>query len=178
MKLIIGLGNPSSRYSNTRHNAGFMAVDHLAKLHKLKFAIDAQSQAEVATGLDFILAKPTTFMNNSGVAAAKLMRKHRLSPADLLVMYDDVDLPVGVFRYRPHGSSGGQNGMKSIIDILDTREIPRIRIGIGKPARTQNGGGDASKDTADYVLAKFSPEDKTAVAEVFTKISDKLQDYL
>jgi len=169
MKLLVGLGNPGSKYTNTRHNAGFLALDHLAKTLKLKFSPDKHAPAEVAVGEDFMLVKPTTFMNNSGVAVLDLLKRAGLTPADLLVIYDDVDLPVGTFRYRKQGSSGGQNGMKSIIDILGTQDIARIRIGIGK---------DESRDTADYVLSKFSPDDKAATVKLFTEIFSNLQDYL
>lgn len=169
MKLIIGLGNPGTRYTKTRHNAGYLAVDHLAKEFKLKLKPNLTLSAELATGQDFTLAKPTTFMNNSGVAAFKLAKKLNLKPADLLVIYDDVDLPVGSFRYRETGSSSGQKGMQSIIEAFGTRDIPRIRIGVGR---------DDSADTSDYVLAKFPPDDFKKLEEVFTDITKEIDKFL
>lgn len=168
MKLIVGLGNPGSQYTNTRHNAGFLAVDHLAKELKLKFTPKPQLSANIAMGADFILAKPETFMNNSGVAVTKLLDKFSLAPTDLLVIYDDVDLPVGTFRYRKEGSSAGQKGMQSIIDHLGTKEISRIRIGVGK---------DASRDTSEYVLSKFTPEEKDSLKQVLADIYSSLDTY-
>lgn len=168
-KLIIGLGNPGTKYTKTRHNVGFLAVDSLAKAHKLKFATDPQMASEMASGADFVLAKPQTFMNNSGVAAIKLAKKLGLKPADLLVIYDDVDLPVGSFRYRETGSSSGQKGMKSILDSFGTKDIPRIRIGVGK---------DKEQDTSDYVLAKLPPEDFAKVEEVIEEITKNIDQFI
>lgn len=169
MKLIIGLGNPGTRYAKTRHNAGYLAIEHLAKTYKLKLKPNLQLASETAIGADFILAKPTTFMNNSGVAAIKLAKKHSLKPADLLVIYDDVDLPVGSFRYRETGSSSGQKGMQSIIDAFGTRDIPRIRIGVGR---------DEATDTSDYVLAKLPPTDLEKLEEVFADITKQIDKFL
>ena len=169
MKLIVGLGNPGARYRNTRHNAGFICVDQIAQKYKLKFTPEADTASEVALGAHFILAKPQTFMNNSGVAVAKLLRKHNISPADLWIIYDDVDLPVGAFRIKPQGSSSGQKGMQSIIEALSTNQIARIRIGIGRVEGV---------DTADHVLAKFTPEELEQVTSVCQEIVDNLEEYL
>ena len=169
MKLIVGLGNPGARYKTTRHNAGFICVDQLVTKSKAKFKLDESVMAEVATTADFILAKPQTFMNNSGIAVASLLRKHSLSPADLLVIYDDVDLPVGNFRYKPSGSSAGQKGMQSIIDTLGTNQIARLRIGIGK---------NAEMDTSDHVLSKFTADELESINSVCTEIISNLDQYL
>lgn len=163
MKLILGLGNPGPQYANTRHNAGFLAIDHLAKHFRLSPKPDRRIPAELAEGADFILAKPQTFMNNSGVAATQLLDKFGLKAADLLVIYDDVDLPIGTFRYRLTGSDGGQRGMRSIIQSLQTKDIPRIRIGVGR---------DSTQDTSDYVLSKFTPDEKEALTEALHQVTD------
>jgi peptidyl-tRNA hydrolase, PTH1 family len=138
MKLIIGLGNPGPQYANTRHNAGFLCVDRIAELQGWRFN-QKRAQSQVAEGeikfVRVVLAKPQTFMNNSGLAAARLMQSFHVSPADMLVIYDDVDLTAGVIRMRERGSAGTHNGMRSIIQECRTSDFPRLRIGIAEPDR-------------------------------------------
>lgn len=136
MKMIVGLGNPGREYANTRHNAGFWAVEALAEKHGVIHWRD-QFNASVADirigGEKVLLVLPQTYMNLSGDAVQPLMHFYKMNPQDLLVIYDDMDLPVGVVRIRKNGSSGGQKGMTSIILRLNEDDFPRIRIGIGRP---------------------------------------------
>lgn len=154
MKLIVGLGNPGRKYAVTRHNIGFETVDYLAEQKRITIA---REEHYALTGFYFagaekiLLAKPQTFMNNSGEAVAALMNYYDLTPRELLVVYDDVDLAVGRVRIRARGSAGSHNGMRSIIKHLGRDDFPRVRIGIGK----QPPGWDL----AAYVLAKFTPEE-------------------
>jgi PTH1 family peptidyl-tRNA hydrolase len=133
MKLIIGLGNPGPEYAQTRHNAGFLCVERIAELQGWRFN-QKRADSQVAEGeIKFVrvaLAKPQTYMNNSGLAAARLMQGLRVNAANVLVIYDDVDLPAGVIRMRERGSAGTHNGMRSIIRECGTNDIPRLRIGI------------------------------------------------
>ncbi len=147
MKLIIGLGNPGAQYERTRHNVGFHVVDHLATQQHWHW--ERKGRAMIASGTleneKVVLVKPLTYMNNSGEAVNDLLHWYKLQPADLLVVCDDLDLPVGQVRLRPKGSAGGHNGVGSIIHYLHTNEFPRLRIGIGRPAHQH-------AETIDYVL--------------------------
>ena len=143
MQLIVGLGNPGTKYAGTRHNAGFMAVTAIAE----KYGVTRwkeEHQAHTATinvdGEKVMLVMPQTFMNLSGDAVGPLMRYYKLSPADVIVIYDDMDLPVGQLRLRVKGSAGGHNGMKSVIAHLGTDQFPHVRIGIGRPQPGWDGG--------------------------------------
>ena len=160
MKLIIGLGNPDRRYRNTRHNVGWEVIDRLA--HRLGIAVNQEDGwATVGSGTvarrRVLLAKPKTYVNLSGTAVADLRRGHRVKVADLLVVVDDLDLPLGRLRLRPGGSHGGHNGLRSIIDALGSDAFPRLRVGIGRPP--------AGMDPADFVLTPFTVEER-AVMEV------------
>ncbi|GCE11827.1 aminoacyl-tRNA hydrolase [Tengunoibacter tsumagoiensis] len=147
MKLIIGLGNPGSEYERTRHNAGFRIVDELAKRHGWRW--ERNGRAMIANGHlgteKVVLVKPITFMNKSGEAVGELLRWYKVQPEDALVIYDDLDLPVGKIRVRRSGSAGGHNGIKSIISHLHTNTFPHLRVGIGRPANPKF-------QTVDYVL--------------------------
>lgn len=160
-KMIVGLGNPGPRYERNRHNVGFQCVDLLAEKHGLRF--DRQrDHAQLALGRiedqRVILVKPMTFMNVVGPAVVAVARFYKIAPEDMLVVYDDLDLPLGRIRLRPRGGSGGHNGMKSIIQHLGTKEFPRLRIGIGRPP--------GRMDPADYVLQDFSPEQEEIMVQV------------
>jgi PTH1 family peptidyl-tRNA hydrolase len=147
MKMVVGLGNPGLQYERTRHNVGFHCVDKLAS--NLHWKWERQNRAMVASGMigteKVILVKPITFMNNSGEAVSDLLRWYKLQPKDLLVVCDDLDLPVGKIRLRASGSAGGHNGVDSIIHHLHTNQFPRLRIGIGRPAHQR-------QQTINYVL--------------------------
>lgn len=153
MMIIVGLGNPGERYQNTRHNVGFACVDALAR--KLGIALTDRRESVVCgegylEGQPVVLAKPRTFMNRSGLAAKYLLDRFHQPPAALLIVHDDMDLPVGKIRLRPSGSAAGHNGIKSIITELGTQDFPRLRIGIAHP---QEG------DTIGFVLGAFSGEE-------------------
>lgn len=152
--LIVGLGNPGKQYENTRHNVGFMAVDELARRHALSFG-RAERKAVCADGLiagrRVLLAKPQTYMNLSGEAVRALVDFYRIALADILVIADDLDLPIGTLRLRPGGGHGGQNGLRSIIQHLGTQDFARGRIGIGRPP--------GRMDAAAYVLRPFEGDD-------------------
>ena len=136
--LVVGLGNPGDRYRDTRHNVGFRCVDRIAGDHAIELS-RRQRRALIGEGVidghPVVVARPRTFVNRSGEAVAYLLTRYAATPDRLLVVYDDMDLPLGKLRLRPSGSAGGHNGIKSIIDAVGTREFPRLRIGIGRPAR-------------------------------------------
>ena len=156
--LIVGLGNPGPGYARHRHNLGFMAVDRFAERHGLRFG-KGVGNALVATGTfegrPLTLAKPQTFMNRSGAAVRSLLRRYTRGLQDLVVVYDEKDLPLGRVRLRKEGSAGGHNGMRDIIQALGTQEFARLRLGIGAPP-----GGE---DTKDYVLSPFKPDERPQV---------------
>jgi PTH1 family peptidyl-tRNA hydrolase len=160
VKLIVGLGNPGSRYELTRHNIGFIIVDQLvdkyvpAGLRKKGKVLLAEA---AIGGEKVLLAKPQTFMNLSGQGVIPLAQFYKIVPADILVIYDDLDLEVGKIRMRPEGGSGGHNGIKSIIQLLGTEEFPRLKIGIGRPP--------ADWDAADYVLSRFTSEEWSVITK-------------
>ncbi len=157
--LVIGLGNPGEKYRRNRHNVGFQCVDHLAQAHKLKFQRKKRFKADLADGqigrTRVILVKPLTFMNESGQAVAAVSKWYKVPAERILVIYDDLDLPLGKLRVRPNGSSGGHKGIDSIIAQLGTRDFARLRIGIGRPT---HGG-----DPIDYVLNDFGPEQEPII---------------
>lgn len=147
MKLIIGLGNPGSQYEHTRHNVGFRVLDTLAS--RQKWTWERRGRALLASGTlageKVVLVKPLTFMNNSGEAVGELVRWYKVTAEDVLVIYDDLDLPVGRLRLRGNGSAAGHNGLSSIIQHLHTNQFPRLRVGIGRPANQR-------VETIGYVL--------------------------
>jgi peptidyl-tRNA hydrolase, PTH1 family len=175
MMLIAGLGNPGRLYLHNRHNVGFHVVDLLAKRWHLSFE-QRKAKAVLARGRigesDVVLAKPQTFMNLVGTSLVPLLRSLQLSPADLLVIYDDLDLAAGVVRLRSNGSAGGHHGMESLIAQLGSREFARLRIGIGRP-------GDRSPDeVAEYVLGDFSGAERKEMAGVYERAADAVESIL
>ncbi|MBI4235891.1 MAG: aminoacyl-tRNA hydrolase [Chloroflexi bacterium] len=170
--LIVGLGNPGRAYSQTRHNAGAMAVGLLARRHHI--AIDRRrGKAKVGEGAiggaGVLLALPQTFMNASGEVVGPLVRWAGVPLQRLLVLYDDLDLPLGTIRLRPSGSAGGHNGMRSIMAALGGDEgFPRLRIGIGRPE-------EAGQDAISYVLAPFSSDQRPALAEALERAAAALE---
>jgi PTH1 family peptidyl-tRNA hydrolase len=150
MKAIVGLGNPGSKYARSRHNVGFMVLDRLAEKQGVRFN-QKRARSVLAQGLvgqsHVLLAKPQTYMNLSGQAVQSLLMTLRLKPSDLLVVYDDFDLPLGTLRLRERGSPGTHNGMRSIVDVIGT-DFPRLRVGIG----SAEGVG-----ASNHVLSDFGP---------------------
>lgn len=170
MKWIIGLGNPGSDYRNTRHNVGFMAVDQFAKQWNLEFQ-HSKFKADLAEGhvkgQKVVLLKPTTFMNLSGEAARAFIDFYKVSVEDLIIVYDDLDLPLGRIRLRYQGSAGGHNGMKSLIQHLGTEVFNRVRIGISRPK--------PGYDIADYVLSNFAKSEREPLDDALDKVCKALE---
>ena len=174
LTLIVGLGNPGSEYASHRHNVGFQIVEALASLHGLSFARHKKARARVTEGQigdrPVLLAKPQTFMNLSGKTVQRLNRERDIPPECILVVCDDLDLPLGRLRIRPRGGSGGHKGLRSIIESLDSQDFSRLRVGIDRPT--------GSLDPAEYVLQPFSEEDKTVVAETLERAVNAIEAWL
>ncbi len=174
MKLIVGLGNPGQGYANSRHNVGFMCVNHFARTHRIRFDRKLGKarigMGEVA-GSEVVVARPQTFMNLSGQAVSRLVRKFNIVPDNLLVICDDLDLPLGKIRIRWGGSSAGHKGVESIIAELGSRDFIRIRVGIGRPPVPAGSGESTETDIVDYVLGDFTAEEKKMVACVIPEVS-------
>ena len=166
MKAIVGLGNPGSKYLGTRHNIGFAVVDELARRAGIAFTsapVDALI-AKWRRGEDAVLfAKPMTFMNDSGQAVGELTRYFKIDAGDLLIVVDEVQLPLGKLRARPRGSAGGHNGLKSVIAHIGD-EFARLRIGVGR--------GDSRRDLADHVLSRFEGDEAAEVARITARAAD------
>ena len=169
MKVIVGLGNPGDRYRSTRHNVGFQCIDLLAR----RWGIDLKERrAKAILGRgrhlerDLVLAKPRTYMNLSGEAVNYLVARFGVKPADIVVIYDEMDLPVGKIRIRPGGSPAGHNGIRSIIGELHTQDFPRVRVGIGQPG--------AQGEQVSHVLNRFSDEEAPVISEVIQRVAEAL----
>jgi len=165
MKLVVGLGNPGRKYDGTRHNVGFDVVNVLAARHRLEWetapadALVARWRAGAA-----LLVKPLTFMNLSGPAVGQLQRFYKVERGGLFVIVDDTNLDLGRLRARPSGSAGGHNGLKSMIEAFGSEDFARLRVGVGR--------GDARRDLADHVLARFDPQEREDVAEAVARSAD------
>ena len=168
MKLVVGLGNPGRKYKTTKHNIGFMCLDYYAKDNKLKFKKDNKFSGETLKIGNLVLLKPHTFMNESGHSIRKVINFFDIDIQDVLVIYDDIDLPLGKTRLREKGSSGGHNGIKSIISNIQTEEFKRVRIGIDK---------NPLYETKNYVLSSFSKKEKELVEPIFAKVSEIITDF-
>ncbi|MFT5470712.1 MAG: PTH1 family peptidyl-tRNA hydrolase [Verrucomicrobiales bacterium] len=162
IRLVAGLGNPGRKYEDTRHNVGFLVLDKLGSGLGERWANEKKWETQILRSSDVFYLKPQTFMNLSGKAIAAVAKFYKIAPEQLLVIYDDVDLPLGRLRLRADGSAGGHNGIKSIIECLGTREFPRIRVGIGRSEQPAAG-------TVGHVLGKFADEDRE-------KLEKSLQD--
>ena len=169
--IIAGLGNPGVAYENTRHNAGFLAIDALEK--KFSFTsnehkFNAVCNRAVIGGKSCLIMRPQTFMNNSGEAISDAMDFYEIDPKNIIVIFDDISLDVGAMRIRRKGSAGGHNGLKSIIALCGTQDFPRVKIGIGaKP--------HPDYDLADWVLSRFSDEDMKKLSEVFDHTAEAVE---
>lgn len=170
MKLIIGLGNPGNQYAKTRHNIGFIIIGHLAeelgiKVDKVKFK-SIIGEGFIGTE-KVVLAKPQTFMNLSGEAVLDMVQWYKVEPEDILVIYDDMDLPAGRLRLRTQGSAGGHNGMKSIIYLIQSDKFPRLRVGIGRPE-------NRNIETVNFVLGRFGDEEGEVMTQAVKKASEAI----
>jgi PTH1 family peptidyl-tRNA hydrolase len=168
LKLIVGLGNPGRQYRETRHNVGFKVIDEIAGRRGVRFD-PSPAEAEMAKVRELgeggsLLAKPLTFMNLSGHATGELLRYFKIDVRDLLVVADDVNLPLGRLRARIRGSEGGHNGLRNIIEQLGTNEFPRLRIGVGR--------GDTRRDLADHVLTGFEPGEQDEIQRAIVRAAD------
>ena len=171
MKLVAGLGNPGDKYRGTRHNIGFDVLDLIAQRHRLVFD-DWKTAGHLAdwrrVDERVLLLKPLSFMNLSGVALSAV--KSFFKPDDLLIVCDDVNLPLGRLRARPSGSEGGHNGLRSVAEMLGTTDYPRLRIGVGR--------GDTRRDLADHVLARFDPDELPAVEDTVAPAADAVETWI
>jgi PTH1 family peptidyl-tRNA hydrolase len=175
MKLIVGLGNPGEPYQGTRHNVGFRLIDVLAARHATALTLGPSNalQGRWRRGgaeADALLVKPLTFMNVSGEAVGALSRYFRVAVPDVLIVCDDVNLPLGRLRARARGSEGGHNGLRSIAQHLGTTEYARLRIGVGR--------GDARRDLADHVLAPFDGGERTDIDRAIDRAADAVEHWL
>ena len=163
--LVAGLGNPGPEYADHRHNIGFQVVEALARSHGLTFSRRKEIRAHVAegriAGRAALLAKPQTHMNLSGRSVGRLQRMYEIPPEQILIVYDDLDLPLGRLRMRPEGGFGGHRGMRSIIDVLGTQAFPRLRVGVDRPP--------GRMDPAEYVLRPFAEEQQALLDEVLER---------
>ncbi len=172
-KLIVGLGNPGPRYHHTRHNVGFAVVAELGRRHGVRAVSRGAAIVGEGTiaGQRVALAEPTTMMNDSGRAVAQLRKRHNVwTPSDLLIVYDELDLPLGTVRVRSSGSAGGHNGMKSIIQAIGGQDFPRVRVGIGRPPPGQ--------DPVEYVLGRFKPDERPIIDEAISTAADAIESWL
>ena len=172
LRLLVGLGNPGPRYAGTRHNLGFDWVDRLAEADGADWRgfkdLGEVARSPSAPGL--LYAKPHTYMNLSGRLAAALVRKHGLEPGELLIGVDEFSLPLGRLRLRASGSAGGHNGLQSVLDALGTRDVPRLRMGVGPVP--------AGADPAEFVLSRFRPEEKPTVKDMLERAVQAAQTVL
>jgi peptidyl-tRNA hydrolase, PTH1 family len=169
MKLIVGLGNPGARYAHSRHNVGFLVVERLIRGQPFNWN-RKRFNAELAEGNigdhRVMVVKPQTFMNLSGDAVGKLFAFYKIDPSDLLVVYDDLDLPLGTMRLRPKGGAGGHHGMESIISRVGTSDFPRLRVGIGRP--------DPNADI-EHVLSNFEGDERVLMDETFARAVEAIE---
>ena len=166
MKLIVGLGNPEGKYTNTYHNTGFNAVDFFARNQGLKFSTN-KCRAEIAKGDGFIIAKPQTYMNLSGDSVYELKKYFKISLSDILIVFDDIDLPKGKLRFRLAGSAGTHNGLRDIVNKVGI--TPRLRIGIGR---------DSTMDLKDYVLSNVDQASKPIMQEAYQKSNELIEKFI
>ena len=175
MRLVAGLGNPGPEYEGTRHNVGFLVVDRLAASEGIAVKrLDCRALTGRGRIGDevVVLAKPATYMNASGEAVSALLKKLELAAEDLLVVSDDIDLPVGTLRLKPKGSSGGQKGLRSIESALGTREFARLRVGIRGEHYTREN------ELSDYVLDRFSRSERSAIEDAVDRAADAVRTWV
>ena len=171
MKLVVGLGNPGARYNFTRHNVGFLALDYYFKVRNLTWSDKPRLGAVYGREGDVIFIKPQDFYNESGRAVREYMRYYKIAPADILVICDNFDLEFGKIRYRTSGLAGGNNGLKSIDAALGTSDYPRMRIGTGNDELRHKMGD------VEFVLSRFTPDEKDELPEVLKDIYDRISTF-
>ena len=174
MKIIVGLGNPGEKYAKTRHNNGWLFIDYLSKIYNVdvtKNNCDALVGETKVNGEKIVFVKPLTFMNLSGNSVAKIKKWYKVENKDIMIAFDDIDIPFGTFRYREKGSGGSHNGMKNIVQMLSSEEIPRIRIGLG-------GLKHEKQDMADFVLQRFKNDELEKLESVFLDASKVIEDFI
>ncbi|GAE87237.1 peptidyl-tRNA hydrolase [Acetivibrio straminisolvens JCM 21531] len=168
--VIVGLGNPGAKYENTRHNVGFDTVELLSRRHDIKLT-KLKHKALIGDGniggRKVILAKPQTFMNLSGESVREIVEWYKIPVKNIIIVYDDIDLPVGKLRLRPKGSAGTHNGMKSVIYQIQSDEFPRVRIGVDKPPE--------GWDLANYVLGRFSGDERKKIEDTIERAADAVE---
>lgn len=169
MKLIVGLGNPGKEYENTRHNVGFMVVDHYINDTNWQKKFDGLYQILNIANEKVLFLKPTTFMNNSGISVVQASKYYDIDPSDILVIQDDMDIEFGRHKIKKDSSSGGHNGIKSIIASLNTNSFARLKIGISH---------DKNKDTINYVLGKFSKEEMNTLNENYKVYNEIIESFI
>ena len=172
MKLIIGLGNPGKEYESTRHNAGFIAIDAFAKKNDIEFNLEPKFKGAIGTkvfnGEKVLLLKPMTYMNLSGESVIAVMNFYKIDVEDIIVISDDLDSPLGRIRLRNHGSAGGHNGHKNIINHLHTEAYKRVKIGIGR---------DSNIPVVDWVLKKLTEDELAVINQAADKVTNALEDF-
>ena len=166
-RLIVGLGNPGETYRDTRHNVGYMVLDEVARRMSTTFQHEKRWNCMLARSGTTWLLKPLTFMNLSGEAVASVAHFYKITPAETLVAFDDVDMPIGSLRLRASGSAGGHNGMRSIISLLGTDQFPRLKLGIAA-----EGGRPAGHKLAGHVLGRFTEDERAGVLQSVDRAAD------
>ena len=177
MNLIVGLGNPGRGYANNRHNVGFICLNRFARTQGIRFD-KKQGQARIGVGevagSKMVVARPQTYVNLSGQSVSRLVKRFSITPNNLLVIHDDLDLPLGKIRIRQGGGSGGHKGVDSIITWLGSQDFLRLRVGIGRPAITPGSTEISEADIIDYVLSDFTPGEKQTIAWVIPTVSEAI----
>jgi len=177
MKLIVGLGNPGRGYANNRHNVGFVCLNYFARKRGIRFD-EKQGKARIGTGevagSKVVVAKPQTYMNRSGRSASLLVKKFNVNLDNLLVIHDDLDLPLGKIRIRQSGRFGGHKGVGSIITELGSQNFIRIRVGVGRPVRDEGPVEFGEDEIINYVLSDFTSDEKQAIAQVISTVSEAM----
>lgn len=174
MKIVVGLGNPGLEYAKTRHNFGFLFLEYLEEKYKFKIdkkKLDSLIGEFTINNEKVIFVKPQTYMNLSGNAVVKVKQWYKVENEDIVIVFDDIDIPFGEVRYKANGSGGSHNGMKNIVQMLSSQNIARIRLGMGNTKHPE-------QDIADFVLSRFSKDEEDKLYEIFTKSENKLLEFL
>ncbi len=177
MNLIVGLGNPGRGYAHNRHNVGFVCLNYFARRQGIRFD-KKHGQARIGTGeiagSKVVVAKPQTYMNRSGQSVSRLVKKFKVSLDNLIVIHDDLDLPLSKIRIRQGGSSGGHKGIGSIITELGSQDFVRIRVGIGRPVKNEGPTEFSEGEVISYVLSDFTPDEKQTITQVTPTVSEAI----